>query len=102
MQTDLIGFILLRLGQRDRESGAAADFAVDGDAAAVALDDAVDDRQPQPTTFTYILGGEERAEDARQNLRRDAGAVVGDANDYLSCVGVSLGIDRDLAAMLVR
>ena len=53
------------------------------DRAAVVLDDAVDERQPQPGADAVArLGGEERIEDARQVLGADAGAGVGDRDAH--------------------
>src|SRR5262245_23456274 len=63
-------------GQADAEDAAAADLALDVDAAAVVADDAVADRQPQPRPLPHRLGGEERLEGVRQVLRADAAAVV--------------------------
>ena len=45
-----------------------ADLGLDLDRAAVALDDAVDDRQAEAGALADVLGGEERVEDARQHL----------------------------------
>ena len=39
------------------------------------------DRQAEARAFADVLGGEERIEDARQHVGRDARAVVGDLDD---------------------
>ena len=45
------------------------------------LDDAIDRCQTQPRAFANFLGGEERLENAGQNLRGDPGARVADHAD---------------------
>ena len=47
----------------DREGGADAELAVDGDVAAALLHDPVDGREPQARALAGLLGGEERLED---------------------------------------
>jgi len=48
----------------------------DAERVAMALDDAVADRQTQPGAFADRLGGEEGLKNSGQNLWRNAGAVV--------------------------
>src|SRR3989338_3050665 len=80
-----IGFLLslaswvlrpFRKGKTQADGGAQAPLAVDGDAPAVPLDDAVRNRQAQPGAqwFRRVEG----IEDARQVLRLGARAGVGD------------------------
>ena len=64
--------------QLDRERGALAELGLDLDRAAVALDELVHDRQAEAGALADVLGGEERIPDPRQDLGRDARAVVAD------------------------
>ena len=68
-------------GSDDDESRAAALRRLDMDRAAMRLHDAVAERQPDAGSGADLLGGEERLEDARQDLLRDAGAGVADPDD---------------------
>ena len=68
--------------QRHGKRRAFAHRALDLDIAAVGLDDSVRHRQAQPDAFALGLGGEERIEDFRQVLRRDAFAVIGDMQQH--------------------
>src|SRR5260221_522831 len=60
--------------QEDREGGALAGLAVDEDEAAGLLDDAVDGGEAEAGAGADFLGREERLEDAREILARDADA----------------------------
>jgi hypothetical protein len=60
----------------------------------VAIEDAPHDRQPQPRPLPARFGGEERFEQARAHLFRDAGPVV-DHPDHHP-VRHLVGLDRDL------
>ena len=79
-------------------------------AAAVALDDAVRQREPQPGPHAHGLGGEERVEDPAPDLLRDAGSVVtelephslghgsrADADDALGPEGIAQNLDTLIA-----
>src|ERR687887_921613 len=59
--------------QLDQEARTAAPARLDGDRAAVLLDDAVGDRQPETRPGADLLRREERVEDALLELARDAG-----------------------------
>ena len=65
------------------------------DLAAVLLEDLVADARPEAGAFADGLGREERVEDAAQDVGRDAGAGVGDADDRDAVLHA--GLDRDLA-----
>ena len=59
----------------------------------MAVDDPVDDRETEPGALAHVLGGEERIPDPRQDLRRDALAVVLDLD--LDGARIAVGVDRD-------
>src|SRR6202012_701338 len=70
------------LGERDGEleRAAAADFALDPDAAAMGFDDALGDEEAETGALTRRrFDLPEALEDARLRLFGDAGAGVGDA-----------------------
>ena len=67
-----------RAEEAHREDGAAVRQAVGADVAAVLLDDLVADRQAEPRALPDRLGGEERVEDASDDIARDARAGVAD------------------------
>ena len=46
------------------------------DAAAMLLDDFVNDEQPESRALAHVLGGEKRVKNARQDVRRNAVAIV--------------------------
>jgi len=48
----------------------------------VLVDNAIDGGQPQPRAFPHALGGKERIKDAPQILRRDAAAIIRDAQAH--------------------
>src|SRR6266511_1294942 len=85
-------------GKDDPEAGALADAAVHLDAPAVPIDDAVNDREPEPRALADVLGGEERIEDPRQHVGRDAGTVV--AHGDLDLAVAPRGDNLDRAARL--
>src|SRR5690606_3108163 len=63
--------------QREDEGRAAAELALDGDAPAVGLDDALGDGQPKPEAdVARLLRAPEAIEDVRERVRRDAGPLV--------------------------
>src|SRR5262249_56313200 len=62
-------------GQLDGEDGPSR-FALAGETTTVLLHNAVGDGQPESGAFTHLLRGEEGLEDARHDLRRNAGAIV--------------------------
>src|ERR1700694_4208005 len=74
--------------ERDRkEEAAPLPFAaLHPDAAAVRLDDAPRDRQPEPCAERgrTVRALEVALEDARQLVRRDAPALIGDAGPHLA------------------
>src|SRR5262245_63869881 len=59
-------------GELDHEGGAAAGLRLHEDAAAVPLDDAVREGEPEAGPDAHGLGGEEGVEDAALDLLRDA------------------------------
>ena len=61
---------------------------------------AADDIEAETGSLPHGLGGEEGIEDARENLRRNAGAVVDDAHD--DALTVAACIDLNAAAILNR
>src|SRR5687767_9132278 len=63
--------------------------------AAVLLHDLVADRQAEPGAFAHGLGGEERIEDAAEDLGRNSGPRVGDGDN--SGPVLLPRLDRDLA-----
>ncbi len=65
-------------GKHEVELRALAHFALNTDSPVVALDAAVDGRQPQPCSPTGSLGSEERFEDTFLRLCVHAHAGVGD------------------------
>src|SRR4051794_29557245 len=84
----------------DPERGSRADLALDHDAAAVPVDDAVDNREAEAGALADVLGREERIEDLRDHVGRDAGPVVGDGD--LDVVRLLPGGDADRAAAVSR
>src|ERR1039458_1640392 len=52
--------------------------------------DAVGDIEAQPAALAHVLGGEERLEDARLYLGRDAGSVVADLDHDVGAVASRL------------
>src|SRR6266540_3245280 len=81
-------------GKDDPEAGALADAAVHLDAPAVPIDDAVNDREPEPRALADVLGGEERIEDPRQHVGRDAGTVVAHGDLDLAVAPRGDNLDR--------
>src|SRR5581483_8641255 len=80
--------LLLVSWQCDRELGKLAGLRVDVDGATVLFhDDVMRHRQPEPGAFARRLGREEGVEHLLPHLRRDAGAVVADAD--LDMVGAA-------------
>ncbi len=59
-------------GQEEIKTGSPADLAGDLDPTFVLFDDAIHRGQAEPGALAGALGGEERLENARQNLRRNA------------------------------
>src|SRR5262249_39058695 len=70
--------------QDDAEPGALAGCAGDFQAAAVVLDHAVSNAQTQSRSVADPFCREKGVEDLRQDLLRDAAAVVGNLDDHLS------------------
>src|SRR5215470_10953364 len=68
--------------QCDGQFGAALGSVPSRDLTAEILDDSIGDRQAEAETIADALGGEERIEDAADNLRFDAGAIVGHADQH--------------------
>src|SRR6185437_12047309 len=68
------GFAARMARQEDRERGALLGLAVDEDESAGLLDDAIDGGEAEAGAGADFLGREERLEDARQILARDADA----------------------------
>ena len=69
-------------GQLDGEHGAASRVALHRNFASMFVDDAADDRKPDTGADARWFGAEERIEDARQQFRSNAGAVVGDVQGH--------------------
>ena len=65
----------------DAELGAAADFAVELDPAAVILDDFLSGGEAEAGAFSGFFGGEESFEDTLAIFRGDAAAVVANGDD---------------------
>src|SRR5712692_3007850 len=63
--------------QIDLEGGALPGLAVDPDAAAALLDNAVDRSQAKPRALSYPLGGKEGLKDAGLGLRVHAQSGIG-------------------------
>src|SRR6516225_4506884 len=86
--------------QVDREGGALAELALDGDLAAVELDEAAGERQPEARPLGAGAAGLgellELPEQPRQILARDADAGVGDADDDVA--GGGAGDEADDAS----
>src|SRR5579862_1010277 len=88
-------------GQLEDEARAGSGRAVDVDRAAVSLDDAPDDREPEARPLPVSLGRKERYEDVRKVLGGDAGAAVVNDDDHRSRrAGGELRADRHRAASL--
>src|SRR5258708_4729548 len=89
------------MGQRHGERGAATEARFDRHGSAVHLDDALDDRQPEPAGAAAGLAGagapEEPVEDSGQVGGIDPDAVVLDLDDRTALAGASNG-DLDHAA----
>ena len=86
--------------QLDHERRAVPGLGLDADAAAVALDDPVREREAEPRPDADRLGGEEGIEDAGLHLGRDAGAVVVELE--ADAVVAAAGLDADLALAVDR
>jgi hypothetical protein len=67
--------------EKDAELGAAIDFTVEFDPAAVLLDDLLGGCETEACSFAGFLGGEEGFEDALAVFRGDAAAVVAHGDD---------------------
>ena len=71
----------------DGEGGTKAELALHGDLALVLFDHLAGNRKPQPDAAEEVVADlvhvEKAVENARHDLRRDAHAVVGDANEDL-------------------
>src|SRR5665811_918644 len=67
--------------QMDGKCSTHIGFAAHFDISAMSYDDIPAHRQSQSGTGTDIVGGEERVEDARHNLRRDAASGIGEQDD---------------------
>src|SRR4051812_4115768 len=70
--------------QVDPEAGPGTHGALDLDVAAVFGNNPVADAEAQARTTTNRLGREERIEDPRQHVGRDATAIVGDLDNNLA------------------
>ena len=75
----------IRRAGEDLEGGAFVGLALDGDGAAMFLDDALSDEQAQAGAVG--LGGEKGLEQARHILGRDADAVIFDGEAEVRAVG---------------
>ena len=88
-------------------------MTVDANISAALFDDAVDGRQAKSGAFSYLLGGEERLEDVRQNLWADASSGIAHGkHDVWAGTGARMvshivfiqgdvrGFDRDPSATL--
>src|ERR1700687_1370432 len=63
-------------GQLGAQLGPVPRLAFDAHLAAMLLNDSIDDRKSQARAHTHRLGREERIENARDDLRGNAGTVV--------------------------
>jgi len=82
-------------GQRNRKLGSLADGALHGDLAVGRVEDAAGDGQTEACAALAAPRGDERIEDAIDQLGRDSFAVVLHANDHP--FSVFEGIDPDVA-----
>lgn len=84
----VIGLLGCRLmdGQHDLERGAFAHFALHGDAAVVAFNDAMRDRQAQTRAHPNRFGGEERIENIFHVLFGHATARIGYGEEHMAVV----------------
>src|SRR4051812_22902481 len=84
-------------GEVQREGAAASRLAVDADEAAVSAHHVVDNREPQAGPLRSRAGvglnPEEFAEDLPLHPRRDADAVIADANDAVAVGARNLHLD---------
>src|SRR5204862_2017289 len=87
--------------QLDEEGRALGRGALAPDAAAHALDQRLADRKAQPGAALVVLCLLEPAEDARLELFRDAGALVGDAQHDAPSRRAARG-EADLAVLPPR
>src|SRR5262245_58579880 len=81
-------------GQRDREGGACAGPAVDLEGATMLGDDRMTDAQAQARAARGLPGREERIEDVRKLVGRNARPVVGD--DEPGLIALCAGADLDV------
>ena len=88
------GRLGLDLRQVEREGGAAAGRALDRDVAAGLLGEAEDLGQAEARALPDLLGGEERLEHPCQDVRRDAGAGVGEGDRRERAGGAGMATDR--------
>src|SRR3954465_4314711 len=86
--------------KKHSEGRALTPFGMPFDTPAMLLDDLVRDRKPEPGALTDLLGSEERIEDLRYDVFRDAMAVVGDIHAHLT-VRRHPGGNGNLAAVVV-
>src|SRR5689334_25298756 len=77
-------------GQRKSELGAATGGAADRDGAAVGLDDALDDVQPEAGAAA-LAAPPEAGEDAVHGLLRDAGTFVATRDSRDGFLAIALG-----------
>src|SRR5436305_11709528 len=87
-------------GDGDGEGRALAGLALDGDRAAVSLDNRVGDGEAEARPLAHGLRREERVEDAREVFGRDAVARVAYLDDRRRALAPRL--DADLAALSDR
>ena len=80
-------------GQINFEGRSVAGLAVDQNLSAALLDDSVHDGKSQARTFSLLLGGEKRFEQARLGSVVHAGAGIADGEQ-----GVAAGVDSDVTA----
>ncbi len=71
-----------------------SDRAVDLDRPSMPLDNAMNNREPQPRAFTHIFGRKKRIEDAWQDLSINALTIV--RNGYNHLFLITLGRDPNL------
>ena len=79
----LLGLVADEARQENAERRAGARLALAEDIAARLLDDAVDHRQAEAGALADLLGGEERLENLRAHVGRDAVSVVLDFDQHI-------------------
>src|SRR5437899_1812212 len=97
-----LGGRALDQGQLDHERRSLAGLALDGDGAAVLLDDAATERQPEPRPLARGLRREEGLEDLLPDLRGNAGPGIGHGQTNTLVLAVELAGEPDAPGRRLR